>query len=93
MGEIWVMNPTGVNLVESRGIAPRLATLEGARLGLLNNNKPNSQLLQDHIVELLSENARLKGVLRKQKPNAAVGAEGLDAYSNEVQAVITAIGD
>ena len=93
MEEIWVMNPTGVNLVESRGIAPRLATLEGARLGLLNNNKPNSRLLQDHIAKLISEDARLEGVLWKQKPNPAVGAQGLDAYSNEVQAVITAIGD
>ena len=93
MEEIWVMNPTGVNLVESRAIAPRLATLEGARLGLLNNNKPNSQLLQDHVVEVLSENLGQVEVVRKQKPNAAVGAEGLDAYASEVQAVITAIGD
>ena len=93
METIRVLNPTGVNLVEARAIAPRLATLEGARLGLLNNNKPNAQLLQDHIIELLSADARLGEVVRKQKPNAAVGAEGLEAYGKEVQAVITAIGD
>jgi len=93
MEPIRVLNPTGVNLVESRAIAPRLATLEGARIGLLNNNKPNSQLLQDAIIELLAGEARLGAVVRKQKPNAAVGAQGLDAYASEVQAVITAIGD
>ncbi len=93
MEEIWVMNPTGVNLVEAQAIAPRLPSLEGVRLGLLNNNKPNSQMLQEFIVELLAEQARPAEVVRKQKPNAAVGVDGIDAYASEVQAVITAIGD
>jgi hypothetical protein len=33
------------------------------------------------------------GAVTKQKPSAAIGAEGLDAYAKEVGAVITAISD
>ena len=93
MEEIWVLNPTGVNRTESQAIAPRLKQLEGVRLGLLNNNKPNSQMLQQHIVDLLSEQMELGAVIKKQKFIPSIGAEGLVEYASEVDAVITAIGD
>lgn len=64
-----------------------------ARLGLLNNNKPNSQLLQQHIVDLISGKVELGEVVKKQKSIPSIGAEGLVEYATEVDAVITAIGD
>jgi len=93
MSHITVLSPVGINQVAAQPIAPRLATLEGVRLGILNNSKPNSLPLQEHVVELLSREYRLGGVVMRQKPSAAIGAEKLDVLAGEVEAVVTAIGD
>ena len=93
MSRITVVSPLGVNRVGSQPIAPRLRSLDGVTLGILNNSKPNSLELQQYVVDLIGRRHALKGSLTKQKPSAAIGAEGLDAYAKEVGAVITAISD
>jgi hypothetical protein len=93
MSRITVLSPLGVNRVGAQPIAPRLRSLDGVKLGILNNSKPNSLELQQHVVELIGQHHSVTGVVTKQKPSAAIGAEGLDAYAREVGAVITAISD
>jgi hypothetical protein len=93
MSGIAVLSPVGINQVKSQSIAGRLASLERVTLGILNNGKPNSRSLQERIVQLLGKRHTFAGVVTKQKPSAAVGAEQLDVYAQEVGAVITAIGD
>ena len=93
MGAVTVLRPLGTNRIDAQPITPRLATLDGVTLGILNNNKPNSLLLQQRVVELLSRKHKVGDVVTKQKSSAAVGAEKLDVYAREVGAVITAIGD
>jgi len=90
---LTVLSPIGINRVEARGVSPRIPTLEGADIGILINNKPNSELLQDQITALLRERFKIGKVVKKIKPNAAVGAKNLDAFAGQVKAVITAIGD
>jgi hypothetical protein len=74
-------------------VARRLPSLDRVTLGILNNSKPNSLALQELVTERLGQRHTLAAVVTKQKPSAAVGAEGLDAYAQEVGAVIAAIGD
>ena len=93
MAAITVLSPVGINRVEAQALAPRLSSLGGVKLGLLNNSKTNSLLLQQQVVELLARQHRLGDVVIKQKPSAAVGAEKLDVYAREVGAAVTAIGD
>jgi hypothetical protein len=93
MSGITVLTPVGINQVTGKAMAGRLTSLERVTLGILNNSKPNSLSLQERVVELLGKRYTLARVVTKQKPSAAVGAEGLDAYAQEVGAVITAIGD
>ena len=93
MTTVAVLSPVGINRVEARPIAPRLASLRSVRLGILNNSKPNSLALQERVVDLLAKTVTLGPIVTKQKPSAAVGAEKLDLYAREVDAVITAIGD
>ena len=93
MSGITVLSPMGVNHVGSRSMAARLRSLDGVTLGILNNSKPNSLDLQRRVVELLGKQHAVAGVVTKQKPSAAIGAEELDVYAQEVGAVITAIGD
>jgi len=93
MSPITVLSPVGVNRVKAQSLAPRLPSLEGVRLGILNNSKTNSLLLQQQVAELIGRQHGLAGVVTKQKPSAAVGALHLDAFAKEVGAVFTAIGD
>jgi hypothetical protein len=93
MSGITVLSPVGINQVKAQAMARRLASLERVTLGILNNSKPNSLALQERVVELLGKRHTFAGVVTKQKPSAAVGAEQLDVYAQEVGAVITAIGD
>jgi len=93
MSGITVLSPLGVNRVEARPVTKRFSSLDGITIGILNNGKPNSLALQQRVVELLGKRYRLAGVVTKQKSSAAVGAEKIDGYAQEVGAVITAIGD
>ena len=93
MSRITVLSPEGINRVEAEPMATRLPSLDGVRLGILNNSKPNSLRLQERVMELLGARHSLKGVVTKQKPSAAIGAEKLDLYAHEVDGVGTAIGD
>jgi hypothetical protein len=93
MSPITVLSPVGINRVGTQPITPRLTTLDGITLGILNNSKPNSLRLQERVAELLAKQYAVGSVVTKQKPSAAVGAEKLDVYAREVGAVITAIGD
>ena len=93
MSGITVLSPVGINQVTARPMAPRPASLEGIALGILNNSKPNSLPLQERVAELLGAQAGLAKVVTRQKLSAAVGADDLDTYAEEVGAVVTAIGD
>jgi hypothetical protein len=93
MSGITVLSPLGVNRVGSQPLAPRLRSLDGITLGILNNSKPNSLELQRQVVELLGRHHPVPRSVTKQKPSAAIGAEGLDTYAREVGAVVTAISD
>ena len=90
---ITVLSPLGINRVPAQPMARRIRTLDGVTLGILNNSKPNSLRLQQHVAELLGQKYALAGIVTKQKPSAAVGAEDIDTFAREVGAVITAIGD
>ena len=93
MSGFTVLSPVGINQVKAQPMAARRASLARVSLGILNNSKPNSLALQQQVAALLAQEHALARVVTKQKPSAAVGAEGLDAYAQEVGAVVTAIGD
>ncbi|MES2289077.1 MAG: UGSC family (seleno)protein [Pseudomonadota bacterium] len=89
-----LMNPRGFNPVERQAIAPRLATLQGAKIGLLDNTKKNADLLLKAVAEILqSEHGVGETVYcRKISSSPAAPAEMLDELST-CDAVINAYGD
>ena len=93
MDRITVLSPVGINRTEARAPSERIKSLQGATLGILNNSKPNSLPLQEHIASLLGTRFQLAGVVTKKKPSASLAADGLYTFAREVGAVITAIGD
>ncbi len=69
MGQVTVLSPVGINRVGTQPMAPRVRSLDGVVLGILNNSKPNSLPLQEYLVELLAKRYALSGGVAKQKPN------------------------
>ena len=93
MERITVFSPLGINRAEARPPSARIQSLDGAVLCILNNSKPNSLALQEHIARLLGARFKLAGVVTKKKPSASLAADGLDGFAREVATVITAIVD
>jgi len=93
MGLIEVLNPRVRVVAQGAPIAPRPLSLDGKVLGLLNNAKPNADVLQERVAELLEARFAIKGRVWKRKPGASLPAEGLDDFSRACDVVINASGD
>ena len=90
-----VYDPRGAVTAEPRRLAARLGTLDGVRLGVLDNAKWNASKLLREVVAGLKEDQTFAGVRVYTKPSFSRPAEPelLDRIAAENDAVITAIGD
>lgn len=76
--------------------AARLASLEGARIGLLDISKPGGAAFLDRVEEILRERYRVREVIRETKPTFAkpAPAEAIERLrAAELRAVIEALAD
>ncbi len=90
-----VFDPRGVVSAEARGLAPRPATLDGLRLGILDNTKWNASKLLRQVVTQL-EGGLAFGAVRtyaKSSFSRLAPPDLLDRIASETDAVVTAIGD
>ncbi len=76
-------------------LAPRLSTLEGTTIGLLENSKFNSDKLLLYIADVLQRDYGVKAVVRQGKQSASLPApdEVYSELASLTDAVITGIGD
>ena len=76
-------------------LAPRLSSLAGVRVGLLDNDKPKADRLLEHVAALLGERHGVREFVRVRKGSATRPAEPehVMRLTREVDAVVTAIGD
>lgn len=90
-----VYDPRGTVTAEPRRLAPRLASLDGVRLGVLDNAKWNASKLLRHVVAGLETGQAFAAVRVYKKPSFSrpAPADLLDRIAAENDAVITAIGD
>jgi hypothetical protein len=72
---IEVLDPTNEEAPEAVELAARLATLEGATVGLLSNGKAGTARLFDHIEALLRDRYGVAEVVRRTKGNYSAPAE------------------
>lgn len=89
-----LMSPLGVRQVQAAPIAARLARLEGARIGLLDNTKKNADRLLKAVGEILLAEYGVAHIEshRKVGSSPAAPAEMIDALA-ACDAVINAYGD
>ena len=91
---VQVMRPDGAIAEAGHTLAPARRVLTGARIGVLDNGKPNAGLLMTYVADRLAERAgSVKPlVLRKNAAHPAPD-EVLDQLRSEVDLVITGSAD
>lgn len=90
-----VFDPRGEVRTEPKSLSARLKSLEGVRLGILDNSKWNASKLLRKTVELLQAEQAIGAVQFYTKESFSKQAEEglLKRIAKENDAVLTAIGD
>ena len=90
-----LVNPVTQPVVAPFNGAPRLATLAGTRLGLIDDSKRNADVLLEELAELLSARYEISSVKWHRKPSASRPADpsAIQELAEECDSVIIAIGD
>ena len=90
-----VFDPRGTVTAATVTLAPRVGTLDGLRLGVLDNSKWNASTLLRRTVALLESDAAPSVVNRYTKDSFSRVAppDLIDRIAAENDVVITAIGD
>jgi hypothetical protein len=94
MMPIIVLNPTAESETQPNQLAPRLSSLQGRKLGVLDNRKANADRLFDLVETILRERYAAEVVVRCQKPDFSRPApDAMLQELRECEAVITGVGD
>ena len=96
-----VYNPTGVVMADKiTEFSPRLDALDGKRIGLLWNSKPNGNFYLNRVAEMLSQKFPNATIIKfwEQYPNETANPDkksdvALDLISRNADVVISAQGD
>lgn len=93
--EIVTLDPRGGSIHQETGIAPRPRSLDGLVIGLLSNNKPNSELLLRDVAGLLKRQYSIKAVIEANKGSHRIPApaEMISDLAERCDAVITATAE
>jgi hypothetical protein len=91
---IIVLDPTASSDTQPNELAPRLTSLNGRRVGVLDNRKANADRLFDVVETILRERYAAEVVVRCQKPDFSRPApESMLRELRDCEAVITGVGD
>ena len=92
---ITLMDPGGGAATEKRSIAAKLASLDGARIGLLTNGKHNADVLLRETAQCFVAQHGCEVLAFEDKGNATrpAPAEMIEKLAAEVDFLITAVGD
>ena len=95
MPEYTLVNPTTEPITPPFDGAPRLPTLAGARLGIIDDSKRNADVLLEELAETLRTRYEIAGVQWHRKPSASRPADpaAIAALATDCDAVVIAIGD
>ena len=96
MTTIEVLDPTGqVQKLAALQCNPVMLPLQGVRLGILDNSKPNFRRLATLVAERLRDDGSVTDIAHFRKENPAVGAgpEVLDQIARAADLVLTGSAD
>ncbi|MBY0265163.1 MAG: hypothetical protein K2W84_02040 [Burkholderiales bacterium] len=89
-----VLDPTQSAHGEALHLAPPLASLEGAVVGMIDNAKIGTARLFDFIEEILKQEYRVRECIRRRKPDASRPVPGpMLMELRGADAILAATGD
>jgi hypothetical protein len=88
-----VLDPRGIAPSDVKPAARRPASLRGLRIGVLDNGKPNADVLLIRVAELLAERTGAGPIRRWTKPGASHPATNHDEIAAAVDVVLTGSAD
>jgi hypothetical protein len=93
--ELVTLDPRGSSTHEETGIAPRPHSLDGLVIGLLSNNKPNSELLLRDVADLVKQQYEVKDIVEANKGSHRIPApaEIITYLAERCDVVITATAE
>ena len=93
MSTIEILVPVAATRVAERPLAPRLASLSGARIGWLDNRKANAGELLRRIAAALAASGHAFAAIHAAKNATAAAPAGVMAHLKTCDAVVLAIAD
>lgn len=89
-----VLDPRQLPEGEAAALAPPLATLSGAVLGMIDNAKIGTARFYDHVADILQRDHGVREFIRVRKPDATRPApDDLLARLSGADAIVSGIGD
>jgi hypothetical protein len=88
-----VFDPRGLAPSDVKPAARRPASLRGLRIGVLDNSKPNADVLLDRLAALLAGRTGAASIRRWTKPGASRPAANHDEIAAAVDVVLTGSAD
>ena len=90
-----LVNPTTEAVVAAFQGAPRLPSLAGTRLGLIDDSKRNADVLLEELAEVLRTRYEISEVRWHRKPSASRPADpaAVAELVRDCDSVIVAVGD
>ena len=90
-----LVNPTTEAVIASFQGAPRLHSLAGTRLGLIDDSKRNADVLLEELAEVLRTRYEISEIRWHRKPSASRPADpaAVAELVNGCDSVIVAVGD
>lgn len=88
-----VLSPLASPSDEPRPLARRRPSLAGLRVGVLDNSKPNADVLLGRLAELLAARAGAATIRRWRKPGSSHPAAVIDEIVGAVDVLLTGSAD
>ena len=89
-----IISPAGIPRIPDEALMPRPGTLEGATLGILDNNKEFSDWVLDRVRDRLRASVGVKEVVQRRKHHLAQPAspEILEELNARCDAMLLGVG-
>jgi hypothetical protein len=90
---VRVLSPLGTTPDTIRPLTKRHASLAGLRIGVLDNSKPNADVLLGRVAEALAASAEGATIRRWTKPGSSRPASMIDEIAASVDVLLTGTAD
>ena len=93
--KLILISPVNEAVVAESMLAPRLSTLRGKRVGLLDNSKSKADKILDTVAAILDAQYDFTDIVCHRKPSASKPAspEAIDELASTCDLVIVGVGD